>query len=194
MEKFKKVYKMGDVIDVADYENIMEIAKGVVKKGLKVIEASGNKHATTILEGRDNDTFQDLTQNVAMIIYENNYTIVKDCYKSINKVLNDKKRDVAKVQEIVLNDTDNLNDLEKLSYINYIKEQNGDFLGDVQEQKGKISIENLKLTTRQLEILNIYSKIGSERRAAELLGVTRQGVQNALKTIRKKALATCINM
>ena len=49
----------------------------------------------------------------------------------------------------------------------------------------------LDLTEKQKEILNIYSKIGTFGKTAEILGVAKSTVQVTIERIRKKAVRVC---
>jgi len=162
MDNLRKVYKIGDKIEV---EELQEVSKGIVKKALKVIEASGNKFASNIIEGKDKDTFEDLCQSVAVALIENNYTITKECYKIVNHYLyNYKKSQVV----LHIDDDDEKSELEKNSYIEYITT---DF---TQKTSQKTSVLKYKailntLTDRQKEIFKIYVKLQNLHEVARVL-------------------------
>lgn len=181
----KKIYRIGDNVEI---EKIEEVAKGIVKKALKVVETSGNRWATRIIEGQDRDTLEDLQQLVILEIIENNYIISKECYRKINKYLYNYKINRVKNVEIVINEENNSN-IDRYSYISYIKEEQNDI--ENREIVKNFSIENLQLTEKQKEILNIYSKIGTYGKTAEILGVAKSTVQVTIERIRKKAVAVC---
>ena len=115
----KKIYKIGDTIEA---EELDKVASGIVRKALKVIETSGNRWATRIIEGQDKDTLEDLQQLVILEIIENNYVISKECYRKINKYLYNYKVNRVKSVEIVVND-ENICNIDRYSYISYIKEE-----------------------------------------------------------------------
>lgn len=98
MKELKKVYKnkIGDKIEIEELE---EVATGIAIKGLKVVEASGNLWATRIIEGKDVDTLEDIKQTVILKLIENNYTITKECYRVINKILYNYKK--SKINTVV---------------------------------------------------------------------------------------------
>lgn len=186
MKTDKKIYKINDNVEI---EKIEEIAKGIVKKALKVIETSGNRWATRIIEGQDRDTMEDLKQLVILEIIENNYKITKECYRKVNKYLYNYKVNRIKNIEIVVNDDENISNVDRYSYINYIKEERNDI--ENREMAKKFSLEMLNLTEKQKEILNVYSKLGSFGKTAEILGVAKSTVQVTIERIRKKAVVVC---
>ena len=182
----KKVYRIGDKVEV---EKIEKIALGVAVKALRVIEASGNRWASRMIEGKDLDTLEDLKSIVILEILENNYIISKECYRKVNKYLYDYKVNKIKNIEIVVNDDENISNIDKFSYINYIKVEKNSF--ENKEIAKKFSIEKLELTEKQKEILNIYSKMGTYGKTAEVLGVAKSTVQVTIERLRKKAVAVC---
>lgn len=185
MENFKKIYRIGDTINAEELE---AVSKGITKKALKVIEASGNRFATNIIEGRDADTFADLVQSVAVALIENNYTITKDCYKIVNHILYNYK----KSQVVLHMDADaDANELNANAYIEYVT------TNYTQKTSQKSNITSLKsiynmLTPRQAEILKIYTNLGNITKTAEFLGISRQAIQNALHDIKQK-ISYCIS-
>lgn len=188
-ENEKKVFRIGDNVEL---ENLEEVAKGIVIKGLKVIETSGNRWASRIIEKKDVDTFEDLKQIVILEIIENSYIISKECYRKINKYMYNYKINRIKNIEIVVNDDENISNIDKYSYINYIKEEQNEI--EKKEMAKKFSIEILELTEKQKEILNIYSKINSYEKTSEILGVTKATVQTTIKRIREKTKKLCYSM
>ena len=184
MEELKKVYRIGDTIEAEELE---EVSKGIAKKALKVIEASGNRFATNIIEGRDADTFADLVQSVAVALIENNYIISKECYKIVNHYLYNYKK-----SQLILHidNEDEKNEIERNGYIEYIT------TNYTQKTSQKSNITSLKniynmLTPRQAEILKIYTNLGNIQHTADFLGISRQAIQNALHDIKQK-LSYCI--
>lgn len=182
----KKIYKINDKINVEDLE---EVAKGIVLKALKVIESSGNLWASRIIEKKDVETFEDLKQNVIVCLIENDYTIVKECYKIVNHCLYNYKVNKVKNIEILVNEDANTSNIDYISYINYIKEYKNGFMKE--ETKNKICLDALNLTEKQKEVLNIYSKLNSTRATAQVLGIAQKNVVKHLQLIRKKALKLC---
>lgn len=196
MKTEKKVYKIGDKIE----ENkIIEISKGITKKALKIIEAASvnnaknkksgyNVYVTRLLENKDLDTLEDLHQMVAMQLFRDNYIITKECYRIVNKYIYNYKKEKINNIEIIIDDESNLSNIEKQSYVNYIKQENN--ILENKEMKKSFSLDKLELTEKQKEILNIYSKMGSYGKTSEILGVARSTVQVTIERIRKKATKT----
>ena len=178
----KKIYKIGDNIKE---EELTNVSKGIVIKALKVIESSGNNWSSRIIEGKDKDTLQDLIQTVALVLIENNYKITKDTYKSVNKYMYNYKINNIKNIEIIVNDENASSNLDKKSYIEYIKEENNISYNKIEYNK-KITLDSLRLTSKQLEILNIYSKINSMQGVADILGITKSTVQTTINRIKQK--------
>lgn len=178
----KKIYKINDKIEINE---LQEVARGIVLKALRVIETSGNKFASRIIEHKDDDTLEDLIQSVILELIKNNYIINKDCYKIVNKMLYNYKNDKIKSVEIVVDDETNFSNLDFNSYVEYLKSDSAIEFNDV---KNRFNINELKLTDRQKEILNIYSKMQSIRDAANLLNVSKRTVQTTIERIRQKAI------
>lgn len=175
MEELKKVYKIGDTIEKSE---LLEVSKGITKKALKVIEASGNKFATNIIEGKDKDTFEDLVQSVAVALIENNYTITKNCYKIVNKYINDyrknntsqviiniidkktgkQKKQVKYINNYCLDNESDINAINTDCYLEYITT---DFTQKTSQKSNVTSLKSIynMLTPRQAEILKIYTNL-----------------------------------
>lgn len=182
METIKKNYKIGDIIQK---EDLQEVAKGITRKALKVIETKGNNWVTRILEYKDLDTLQDLEQTVAMQILEDNYKITKQAFKIVNKYIYNYKVQKLKNVEITV-DENGISNLDKKSYINYVMEEVTPI--EKTEKNKQLNIELLGLTEKQLEILNIFSKIGSFGKTAEVLGITKSTVQTTINRIKNKTM------
>lgn len=182
-ENQKKVYKIGDKIELNEIEKISE---GIVLKALKVIEASGNKWASRIIERKDIDTFEDLKQVAALKLIESNYIITKECYRVVNKYLYNYKKEKVNNIEIVVNEESNASNVDVQAYIEYLKTEN-DFLNNKEEIK-KVTLEKLELTEKQKEILNIYSTTNSMSKTSEILGVAKSTVQVTIERIRRKTI------
>lgn len=179
----KKVYKIGDFVEK---ENLQGVANGIVLKGLKVIEASGNNWASRIIERKDIETFEDLKSIVILEIIENNYIISKSCYKKINNYMYNYKRDKINNLEIVINEETNASNVDLQGFVNYEREKTS-YYEETREKKS-FDLELLELTDRQKEILNIYSKTQSRQKTAEILGVAKSTVQVTIERIRNKCL------
>lgn len=183
MKKVEKVYKIGDKIEVEELERV---ATGITLKGLKVVETSGNNWASRIIEGKDKDTFEDIKQNVILKLIENNYTITKECYRTVNKTMYNIRKEKINNVEIVVNEDTNSTNLDYNAYIQYVKEEIN--VINVIEKRNKMLLKELNLTKKQLEILNIYSKINSMQEVANILGVTKSTIQTTIERIRKKTM------
>lgn len=180
-ENEKKVYKIGDKIEVEELETV---AHGIALKGLKVIESSGNMWATRIIEGKDVDTLEDIKQTVILKLIENNYIISKECYQVINKILYNYKKSKINNVEIVINDENGNSNLDFNSYITYIK--SNDYVLESESIRNKIALQELQLTKKQLEIIRIYAKLGSMQGTADILGVSKSTIQTTINRIREK--------
>ena len=183
MKKVEKVYKIGDKIEVEELENV---ATGISLKGLKVIETSGNNWASRIIEGKDKDTFEDIKQNVILKLIENNYIISKDCYRTVNKTLYNIRKEKINNVEIIVNEDTNVSNVDYNSYIEYVKQEIN--VIETIETRNKMLLKELNLTKKQIEILNVYSKLNSMQGVADILGVTKSTVQTTIERIRKKTM------
>ena len=134
-ENEKKVYKIGDKIEENE---ILKISKGITRKALKIIEASSTNNAknkksgyniyvTRLLENKDIETLEDLHQIVAMQLFRDDYIITKECYRIVNKYIYNYKKEKVNNIEIIIDDESNLTNIEKQSYVNYIKQENNIF-------------------------------------------------------------------
>lgn len=128
---------------------------------------------------------QDLQQSVILELIKNNYIISKDCYRIVNKMLYNYKNDKIKSVEIVVDDETNFSNIDYNSYVEYLK---SDSIIEFKETRNKISIDELKLTERQKEILNIYSKMQSMQKTADLLQVSKSFIEKTMRTVKQKAL------
>ncbi|MCI6189919.1 MAG: hypothetical protein MR691_08260 [Clostridium sp.] len=178
----KKIYKINDKIEVNE---LQEVARGIVLKALRVIETSGNKFASRIIEHKDNDTLEDLQQSVILELIKNNYIINKECYKIVNKMLYNYKNDKIKSVEIIVDDETNYSNIDYNSYVEYLK---NDSAIEFKEIKNRFNIDELKLTDRQKEILNIYSKMQSMQQTADILKVSKSFIEKTMRIIKQKAL------
>lgn len=177
-----KIYKINDKIEV---DELQEVAHGIVLKALRVIETSGNKFASRIIEHKDDDTFEDLQQSVILELIKNDYIISKDCYKIVNKMLYNYKNDKIKSVEIVIDDETNCSNIDFNSYVEYLKSESSIEFKDV---KNRFNINELKLTDRQKEILNIYSKMQSLQQTADILQVSKSFIEKTMRIIKQKAV------
>lgn len=181
IKNIKKGYKIGDFIEKGELE---KVATGITLKALKVIEASGNAWASRIIEHKDIDALEDLKQTVILVLLENNLQITKECFRIVNKYMYNYKIDRVKNMEIIINDDDGVSNLDKNSYVNYIKEEVNSI--EKKEEQKNFNISMLNLTEKQLEILNVFSKMGTFGKTAEILGVSKSTVQKTIERIRTK--------
>ena len=173
-------YKIGSKIPKRKLEIV---ASGIAKKALKVVGSSGNIYALKILEHKDIDILEDIRQTVALQLIENGYKIEKNCYKIVNNMLYRYKREKIDIENIFINSDSGYSNVDYNSYIEYMK--NNDKI-EGKKDKTKIDIKSLNLTEKQLEILNIYSKVNSLQGVADLLGIKKATVQTTIKRIREK--------
>lgn len=160
--------------------NSLELKK-ILIKGLKVNYAfSYNKRIERILENKDKDTLEDLLQDLELMNLEAKTS--KEMYAYIdNYFYKTKKEDNATV-EIVVNEEEEEeenNAIDKISYINYISSNN-------YVEKQSFDIDELGLTEKQREILNIYATTNSMSKTAEFLGVSKSTVQTTIERLRRK--------
>ena len=199
-ENVKKVYEIGDKIEENE---IMKISKGITRKALKIIEASSvnnaknkksgyNIYATRLLENKDLETLEDLYQIVSMQLFKDNYIITKECFRIVNKYIYNYKKDKMQNIEIVINEENNNTNVDKQSYINYIKKESN--ILENKEIKKSFSLDMLELTEKQKEILNIYSKMLSYDKTAQILGISKGAVQTTVKRIREKTIKCCYSL
>lgn len=178
----KEGYKIGDTIQESE---LQEVARGIAIKALKVIETKGNLWASRIIEHKDIDTLDDIIQTVTLKLLESNLQITQDCYRVVNKYLYNYKIQKARNVEITI-DENGLSNLDKKSYINYVMEEVTPI--EKTEKNKQLNIEELELTKKQLEILNIFSKMGTFGKTAEVLGITKSTVQTTISRIKNKAM------
>lgn len=179
----KKIYKIGDKIEVKE---VLAVANGIVKKAVNVIATKGDKIAFELQEGKQEDLKKDLIQEVATQLILNNYIITKECYKIVRKYIYNKNRDL--IELIIDTDTENDNDndfkkmYDKIAYVKYINSYN-----EVTKSKYFNINELLRdLTERQKEIIFMYAKCNSMQKVADLLGIKKSSVSDAIYTIRNK--------
>ena len=171
-----RIYKINDKIEKNEIE---EVSKKITKKAIKVIASNGDKIAIELLENKHKELFEDITQEVALQLILNNYTITKECYRIVRSYIYKKNRDII---ELIVDDDDEekINELEKKCYINYISNEYKT------EQKTKtLKIEELGLTSKQIEILKMSQNL-SFGEVAKLLNVSKSTVSNTIYRIRQK--------
>ena len=159
--------------------NSLELKK-ILLKGLKVNYAfSYNKRIERILENKDKDTLEDLLQDLELMNLEEKTS--KEMYSYIdNYFYKIKKEDTATV-EIVVNEEEEEenNAIDKIAYINYISNNN-------YVEKQSFELDDLGLTDKQKEILNIYATTNSMQKTADFLRVSKSTVQTTIERLRKK--------
>ena len=158
--------------------NSLELKK-ILLKGLKVNYAfSYNKRIERILENKDKDTLEDLLQDLELMNLEEKTS--KEMYAYIdNYFYKTKKEDTATVEIVVNEEEEENNALDKIAYINYISNNN-------YVEKQSFDIDELDLTDKQKEILNIYATTNSMSKTADFLGVSKSTVQTTIERLRKK--------
>lgn len=163
----------------------LELRK-ILIKGLKVNYArSCNKRIERILENKDKDTLEDLLQDLELMNLEGKTS--KEMYSYINHYFYEIKKEDKATVEIIVQDQDQDQDedeeennaFDKIAYINYISSNN-------YVEKQSFSIDELNLTDKQKEILNIYATTNSMQKTADFLGVAKGTVQNTIQRLRKK--------
>lgn len=189
MKEIKKIYRINDFIEENELEKVSE---GIVLKALKVIEAAGNYWASRIIERKDVDTFKDLKQTVILQLLEDGLQITRKAYRIVNQYMYNYKIDRCRNVEIVIDDEKGITNLDKKSYIKYVKDEINCISKN--EENKKIDIDELKLTNKQLEILNIYSKMNSMSKTAEILGIGKSSVQVTIERIREKTKKLIYNV
>lgn len=204
----KVVNKVEKRREDVDYTIINKVAM----KALKVVATSGDKKALDVLfycKTKKLDDYEDLVQEVALAIVENGY-ILKDSlvikkhsfklkkevdgFSFITKV--SKKNSFKVVRKAiyrlakeelncysynVLADEEN-EFIEVLSYNKYIVDDTSYKLA----KKAKFNLDELGLTNRQKEILQMYASLKSINKVAELLHISKQAVSKTINVIREK--------
>lgn len=187
---------------VVKNEDLYKVAEGITRKALKVMETKGNKFARDIIENGNyykKDDFEDIMQNVVEQILIDNYIITKDCFKVVNKYINNLNKfptiktitENGKIKYIKMEkleiDKEDEKDVELLNYISFLAYNDKKIMMENdKKEKSKDIIEMLDLTDRQKEILDIYSKIQNAQKTAELLGINCNTVKTTIKRIREK--------
>lgn len=162
--------------------NSLELRK-ILVKGLKVNYAfSGNKRVERILENKNKEDLEDLLQDLELMNLEGKDA--SEMFKYIDHwCYGRKKEDIATI-EIVVNgeeEEEENNALDKIAYINYISNNN-------YVEKQSFDLENLELTDKQKEILNIYATTNSMSKTADFLRVSKSTVQTTIERLRKKLI------
>lgn len=159
--------------------NSLELRK-ILVKGLKVNYAfSYNKRIERILENKDKDTLEDLLQDLELMNLEEKTS--KEMYSYIDQFFYETKKEDRATVEIIVNEEEEEenNAFDKIAYINYISNNN-------YVEKQTFELDDLDLTDKQKEILNIYATINSMSKTADFLGVSKSTVQTTIERLRKK--------
>lgn len=160
--------------------NSLELRK-ILVKGLKVNYAfSSNKRVERILENKNVEDLEDLLQDLELMNLE--AKDASEMFKYIDNWCYGRKKEDTAIVEIVVNEEEEEeenNALDKISYINYIN--NNNYI-----EKQSFDIDDLNLTDKQKEILNIYATTNSMNKTAEFLGVSKSTVQTTIERLRKK--------
>ena len=160
--------------------NSLELKK-ILIKGLKVNYAfSGNKRVERILENKNVEDLEDLLQDLELMNLEGKDA--SEMFKYIDAWCYGRKKEDTATIEIVVNgeeEEEENNALDKIAYINYIS--NNNYI-----EKQSFDIDDLDLTDKQREILNIYATTNSMSKTAEFLGVSKSTVQTTIERLRRK--------
>lgn len=160
--------------------NSLELRK-ILVKGLKVNYAfSGNKRVERILENKNVEDLEDLLQDLELLNLEGK--TVTEMFKYIDHWCYGRKKEDTATVEIVVNgeeEEEENNAIDKIAYINYINSNN-------YIEKQSFNIDDLDLTDKQREILNIYATTNSMSKTADFLGVSKSTVQTTIKRLRRK--------
>lgn len=160
--------------------NSLELRK-ILVKGLKVNYAfSGNKRVERILENKNKEDLEDLLQDLELLNLEGKDA--SEMFKYIDAWCYGRKKEDTATVEIVVNgeeEEEENNAIDKIAYINYINSNN-------YVEKQSFDIDDLDLTDKQREILNIYATTNSMSKTADFLGVSKSTVQTTIERLRRK--------
>lgn len=162
--------------------NSLDLRK-ILVKGLKVNYAfSGNKRVERILENKNKEDLEDLLQDLELLNLEGKDA--SEMFKYIDAWCYGRKKEDTATVEIVVNgeeEEEENNAIDKIAYINYINSNN-------YVEKQSFDIDDLDLTDKQKEILNIYATTNSMSKTADFLGVSKSTVQTTIERLRKKLI------
>lgn len=162
--------------------NSLDLRK-ILLKGLRVNYAfSGNKRVERILENKNKEDLEDLLQDLEIMNLEGKDT--SEMFKYIDHWCYGRKKEDTATVEIVVNgeeEEEENNAIDKIAYINYINSNN-------YVEKQSFDIDDLDLTDKQKEILNIYATTNSMSKTADFLGVSKSTVQTTIERLRKKLI------
>lgn len=162
--------------------NSLDLRK-ILLKGLRVNYAfSGNKRVERILENKNKEDLEDLLQDLELLNLEGKDA--KEMFKYIDAWCYGRKKEDTATVEIVVNgeeEEEENNALDKIAYINYINSNN-------YVEKQSFELDDLGLTDKQKEILNIYATTNSMQKTADFLGVSKSTVQTTIERLRKKLI------
>ena len=160
--------------------NRLDLRK-ILKKGLRLNYAySANKRVERILENKNVEDLEDLLQDLELMNLEGK--TATEMFKYIDAWCYGRKKEDTATIEIVVNgeeEEEENNALDKIAYINYIS--NNNYI-----EKQSFDIDDLDLTDKQREILNIYATTNSMSKTAEFLGVSKSTVQTTIERLRRK--------
>ena len=169
------MYKINDKIRIEDLESV---SRGVAKKAINVIASNGDVIALELQEGRYKDLMQDLIQEVSMCIILNDYMLTKEAFKCVRSYIYKKNRDII---ELII-DEDKTDVFDCLSYVNYISS----YREVERSQVFNVDVLLEDLTERQREIINMYAKINSMQKVADLLNIKKSTVSQVIYRLRRK--------
>ena len=174
---------------VVKNEELYNISKIIVNKSLKVMECKGNMYASNIYTYKNTyslDIYEDLVQEVAISIIENNYIIDKNNFKIVNNYLYNNVTKIKQFEKISI-ESEDTNDIELLNYTSFLAYNNNKIMiENTKKGNEKNIIKALELTEKQREILDIYSKTMNAQKTADLLGLHVNTIKTTIKRIREK--------
>lgn len=177
MENQKKLINLN-----IEKEELLSYSKKVVLKSLKTIYSNQYKNykkALEILENKDKDTLEDLTQEVATNIFLNNYIIKKDAFLCVARYLYNLNKSIK--NDTLELENENIN-MDNEYYKNYLIDNN-----KIDNTKYKINFKMLDLTEKQKQIVDLYNNNLTISQIAEELNISSKGtVSNTIKRIINK--------
>lgn len=198
MELLKENQKKSSLLGyIVKNEELYNISKIIVNKSLKVMECKGNMYASNIYTYKNTynkDIYEDLIQEVAISIIENNYIIDKNNFKIVNNYLYNNVTKIKQLEKISI-DSEDASDIELLNYISFIAYNDKKIMiENTKKENQKNIIDALQLTEKQREILDIYSKTMNAQKTGELLGLHCNTIKTTIKRIREKTSKLNINI
>lgn len=165
-------------------EELEGISKQVVRKSLRVIASSTSSlYIHKLLEFKDIDTLNDLYQEVATQVILDGYVITKNAFRTVRKYLynNYEKTEI----EIFTTEEEEEKILNNIFYVSYLNNNNK----EEYKKRNSINIDELGLTDKQKDIINMYASGTSCRNIAKLLNIKSVGtVSNTIRRFKNKII------